>query len=75
MPLVHSEEMQDHLFVKQLGEVFLRDHPNYLEIKKSWESHSTVIKKFGRYPHRNEILQRQSTLEEIAFLKEPNSSW
>ncbi|MDA1283334.1 MAG: DUF924 domain-containing protein [Proteobacteria bacterium] len=75
LPLVHSEEMQDHLFVKQLGEVFLKDHPNYLGIKKSWDGHTKVIKRFGRYPHRNEILQRQSTLEEITFLKEPNSSW
>jgi len=75
LPLVHSEEMQDHLFVQQLGEVFLKDHPNYVGIKKSWDDHTKVIKRFGRYPHRNEILQRQSTLEEIAFLKEPNSSW
>jgi uncharacterized protein (DUF924 family) len=34
-----------------------------------------VIKKFGRYPHRNEILKRKSTPEEIEFLKGPNSSW
>ena len=29
----------------------------------------------GRYPHRNEILGRPSTIEEIAFLQEPNSSF
>ena len=75
LPLVHSEEMQDHLFVQQLGEVFLKDHSNYAGIKKSWDDHTKVIKRFGRYPHRNKILQRQSTLEEINFLKEPNSSW
>jgi uncharacterized protein (DUF924 family) len=34
-----------------------------------------VIKKFGRYPHRNKILNRKSTPEEIEFLKRPNSSW
>jgi uncharacterized protein (DUF924 family) len=34
-----------------------------------------VIKKFGRYPHRNKILNRKSTPEEIEFLKGPNSSW
>jgi uncharacterized protein (DUF924 family) len=34
-----------------------------------------VIKKFGRYPHRNEILNRKSTQKELEFLKEPNSSW
>ena len=75
LPLIHSEEMQDHIFVQQLGEVFLREHPNYERIKKSWDDHTQVIKRFGRYPHRNNILQRQSTTEEIKFLEEPNSSW
>jgi uncharacterized protein (DUF924 family) len=75
LPLVHSEEMQDHIFVQQLGEVFLKEHPNYEGIKKSWDDHTRVIKRFGRYPHRNNILQRQSTAEEIKFLEEPNSSW
>ena len=75
LPLIHSEEMQDHIFVQQLGEVFLKDHPNYQGIKKSWNDHTSVIKRFGRYPHRNSILQRQSTAEEIKFLEEPNSSW
>ena len=75
LPLIHSEEMQDHIFVQQLGEVFLKEHPNYEGIKKSWDDHTRVIKKFGRYPHRNSILQRKSTAEEIKFLEEPNSSW
>jgi uncharacterized protein (DUF924 family) len=75
LPLIHSEEMQDHIFVQQLAEVFLKEHPNYEGIKKSWDDHTRVIKRFGRYPHRNKILQRQSTDEEIKFLEEPNSSW
>lgn len=33
------------------------------------------IDRFGRYPHRNAILGRESTEEEIAFLKQPNSSF
>ena len=53
----------------------LPNHPNYDAIKKSWDDHTQVIKRFGRYPHRNNILQRQSTTEEIKFLEEPNSSW
>ena len=75
LPLIHSEEMQDHIFVQQLGKVFLKEHPNYEGINKSWDDHTRVIKRFGRYPHRNDILQRQSTTEEIKFLEEPNSSW
>ena len=38
-------------------------------------THSVAIKKFGRYPHRNIILNRKSTFEEEEFLKQPNSSW
>ena len=34
-----------------------------------------AIKKFGRYPHRNKILNRVSSSDEIEFLKSPNSSW
>jgi len=53
----------------------LKDNSNYAHIQKSWNDHTIVIKKFGRYPHRNEILKRKSTPEEIEFLKGPNSSW
>jgi uncharacterized protein (DUF924 family) len=37
------------------------------------EKHAVVIRRFGRYPHRNEILGRQSTPEEIEFLRQPGS--
>ena len=37
------------------------------------EKHAAVIRRFGRYPHRNAILGRSSTPEEIAFLAEPGS--
>jgi uncharacterized protein (DUF924 family) len=35
--------------------------------------HRIVIERFGRFPHRNAILGRQSTAEETAFLREPGS--
>ena len=37
------------------------------------QRHRSVIERFGRFPHRNEILGRQSTAEEIAFLQQPGS--
>ena len=37
--------------------------------------HREIIERFGRYPHRNEILGRKSTEEEIAFLQTPGSSF
>ena len=45
---------------------------------KNYESalrHQYIIARFGRFPHRNKILGRISTKEEIEFLKEPNSSF
>jgi uncharacterized protein (DUF924 family) len=37
--------------------------------------HKAIIDRFGRYPHRNTILGRSSSAEELAFLSEPGSSF
>ena len=37
--------------------------------------HQAIIDRFGRYPHRNAILGRTTTAEELAFLSEPESSF
>ena len=39
------------------------------------DRHKEFIDRFGRFPHRNAILGRPSTEEELAFLKEPDSSF
>ena len=39
------------------------------------ERHREIIDRFGRFPHRNAVLGRESTPEEIEFLKEPDSSF
>jgi uncharacterized protein (DUF924 family) len=39
------------------------------------QRHQAIIERFGRYPHRNAILRRQSTPEELAFLGEPGSGF
>lgn len=39
------------------------------------KKHAEIIERFGRFPHRNEVLERDSTSEERAFLKEPGSSF
>ena len=39
------------------------------------ELHQAVIDRFGRFPHRNAVLGRASTPEEVAFLKEPGSAF
>ena len=37
--------------------------------------HAEIIHRFGRYPHRNEVLGRETTPEEAAFLEQPNASF
>jgi len=70
MPYMHSESLQIHEIAVEL----FRDNGagNHLEFELS---HKKIIEKFGRYPHRNEILGRQSTAEEIEFLQRPGSSF
>ena len=75
LPLIHSEDISDHDFGHKLIDAYLKSYDDYEKIKKAWNDHSIPIKKFGRYPHRNNILNRKSSLEEEKFLKEPNSSW
>ena len=70
MPFMHSESAIIHEQAKQL---FSQPHmeDNYeFELK-----HAAIIEKFGRYPHRNSILGRESTQEELKFLKQSNSSF
>ena len=75
LPLIHSEEITDHEMAYYLVDKYLRDHTGIADIKKFWQQHTKAIRKFHRYPHRNKILGRQSTPEEIDFLSGPNSSW
>ena len=75
LPLLHSEEISDHTYVHNLSNFHLKNHPQLDLIKISWRDHTNVIKKFKRYPHRNRVLDRQSTAEELDFLNTSNSSW
>lgn len=70
MPFMHSESLLIHQTANQLfRQPGLED---YLDYEKR---HQAIIARFGRYPHRNKILDRPSTTEEIAFLKQPGSSF
>ncbi len=75
LPLIHSEDISDHIFGHKLVDTYLKDHQEYDKIKKAWDDHTFAIKNFGRYPHRNIILGRESTQKEREFLEMPNSSW
>jgi uncharacterized protein (DUF924 family) len=68
MPFMHSESKRVHEFGLRLFEQFA--HPIALEFERK---HKAIIDQFGRYPHRNQVLGRTSTVEELAFLAQPNS--
>ncbi|MCA1772525.1 MAG: DUF924 domain-containing protein [Halomonas sp.] len=70
MPYMHSESAAIH---ERAMELF--DQPG-LEKNLDFEvRHKAIIDRFGRYPHRNALLGRVSTDEELAFLKQPGSSF
>ena len=68
MPLMHSENILDH----ELGIPLFKKYTNENTYKFAIK-HKQIIEKFGRFPHRNKILNRKSTDEEIYFLKLPGS--
>ncbi|MCB0406601.1 MAG: DUF924 domain-containing protein [Bdellovibrionales bacterium] len=70
MPFMHSESLKMHEVAVELF-----SQPG-LEFNLDFEyKHKKIIERFGRYPHRNKILGRLSTSEEIDFLNEPGSSF
>jgi uncharacterized protein (DUF924 family) len=69
MPFMHSEAIADQdrcvaLFAAGLQKWLLNA-----------EQHRDIIRRFGRFPHRNALLGRPSTSEELEFLKQPGSSF
>ena len=70
MPFMHSESLAIHDLSREL----FTKNGNELNLEYE-EKHRAIIERFGRYPHRNKILGRESTPEELAFLKEPGSSF
>ncbi len=70
MPFMHSESRAIHVEAERLFR-----HPG-LEFNYKFElKHKAIIDRFGRYPHRNLVLGRASTPEELAFLEQPGSSF
>lgn len=70
MPYMHSESRIIH---EKALELF--SEPGLEKKLKYEKQHKAIIDRFGRYPHRNHILGRTTTTEELAFLQEPNSSF
>ena len=69
MPFMHSESPVIHAVAL---DVFANTDENTLNFEMR---HKKIIDQFGRYPHRNTILKRESTAAELEFLNEPGSSF
>lgn len=70
MPYMHSESQLIHQHAEPLFKHFTDEQTYGFEIR-----HKVIIDQFGRYPHRNAILGRASTQQELDFLGTPNSSF
>ena len=74
LPFEHSENLAD----QDLGVERMRSLEAFPETRglTEWaERHRVIIRRFGRFPHRNAALGRPSTAEETEFLKQPGSSF
>ncbi|HMN93961.1 MAG TPA: DUF924 family protein [Hydrogenophaga sp.] len=68
LPYMHSESAQIHGVAERLYKDFAPAENHDYELR-----HKAIIDRFGRYPHRNEILGRASTPQELEFLLQPGS--
>lgn len=68
MPYMHSESPAIHVVAEELFREHASKESHRFELR-----HKEIIDRFGRYPHRNEILGRISTPEEVGFLQQPGS--
>ncbi|MGQ0509921.1 MAG: DUF924 family protein [Betaproteobacteria bacterium] len=74
LPLEHSESLADQeRCLELMREIAV--FPETADLPKWAQAHLDIIRRFGRFPHRNDILGRQSNPAEIEFLKEPGSSF
>ena len=70
LPYMHSESKLIHQLAEKLYRQHAPDNNYQFELK-----HKAIIDRFGRYPHRNAILGRQSSAAELAFLQLPGSGF
>ena len=74
MPFMHSESVEDQ---RRSVEMFerLAGEPGAPDVVSYAVSHRDIVERFGRFPHRNEILDRETTPEEAVFLTTEGSSF
>lgn len=80
MPLMHAENralqrLACRLFTRDASTARPADRAGADNMRDYAEKHRVIVERFGRFPHRNSILGRESTPEEQAFLAGPDSSF
>lgn len=71
LPFEHSEDLAD----QELSVRLFRERANEGEYLKYAEAHLDVIRRYGRFPHRNAVLGRESTEAEKAYLAQPGAGF
>jgi uncharacterized protein (DUF924 family) len=74
LPFEHSEALPDQDLAHLLFSALDRELPG-LDLAQWADKHRAIVARFGRFPHRNAALGRQSSPEEIEFLRQPGSSF
>ncbi|MRI34989.1 DUF924 domain-containing protein [Endozoicomonas sp. OPT23] len=80
MPMMHSEKSSVQEQCVELFEKLVADSDSIFQksLKNNLDfaiRHRDIVLRYGRFPHRNELLQRRSSPEELAFLSRPGSSF
>lgn len=70
LPYMHSESRLIHVEAERLYREYAPASNYDFELK-----HKVIVDRFGRYPHRNAILGRSSSAQELEFLQQPGSSF
>ncbi len=75
LPFEHAEDLAHQRTAVQLFEQLGRDEPALAGLTPWAQRHHDVVARFGRFPHRNALLGRISTAQELAYLAEPGSGF
>jgi uncharacterized protein (DUF924 family) len=75
LPLEHAEDRATQRLSVALFAALVVEDPALASYADYAQRHAAVIERFGRFPHRNAILGRASTAEEVEFLKQPGSGF
>ncbi len=75
LPFEHAEDLASQHRSMALFSALAEQHPGLADARHWAQKHFEVIERFGRYPHRNALLGRASTPEELAYLQQPGSGF